>query len=107
MLIGTVPLIRVLNLAVHPAQFADIPLRLASPKALNVYHMHVFRFPNLAVANITRDSVREALSRGITADQVRVASCDVMFIKELKRIVNLGVTSGNLNYPSQLLHQQL
>ena len=77
-----------------------------SRKALNTYHMLVFRFPNLAVANITRDSVREALSRGITADQVR-ATCDVMFTKEQKRIVNLGVTSGNLNYSSQLLHQQL
>ena len=99
MLIGTITLIRVLKLAVHPAQVADIPLLLA-------YRMLVFRFLNLAVANITRDSVREALSRDITADQVR-ATGDVMFTKELKRIVNLGVTSGNLNYSSQLLHQQL
>lgn len=28
------------------------------------------RFPNLAVCNITRDSIRAALSMGITADQV-------------------------------------
>jgi len=30
----------------------------------------LFRFPNLAVCNITRDSIRSALSIGITADQV-------------------------------------
>jgi len=28
------------------------------------------RFPNLAVCNITRDSIRAALVMGITADQV-------------------------------------
>lgn len=31
----------------------------------------LFRFPNLAVCNITRDSIRAALSIGITADQVQ------------------------------------
>ncbi len=30
------------------------------------------RFPNMCVANITRDSVREALTRGITAGQVNI-----------------------------------
>ena len=28
------------------------------------------RFPNMVVANLTRDSVRAALARGITAEQV-------------------------------------
>jgi len=31
----------------------------------------LFRFPNLAVCNVTRDSIRAALSIGITADQVQ------------------------------------
>ena len=30
----------------------------------------ICRFPNMAVGNLTRDSVRDALVRGITAEQV-------------------------------------
>ena len=31
---------------------------------------YFLRFPDMCVANITRDSVRDALTRGITAEQV-------------------------------------
>ena len=38
------------------------------------------RFPNLAVCNISRDSIRSALSIGITADQVQLSSCTEMCV---------------------------
>ncbi|KAI0241767.1 General transcription factor IIH subunit 4, partial [Lamellibrachia satsuma] len=47
--------------------YTDSSLQVA---LLALFCEMVYRFPNLAVANITRDSVREALSRGITADQM-------------------------------------
>ncbi|OON20862.1 Transcription factor tfb2 [Opisthorchis viverrini] len=46
--------------------YTDSPLRTA---LLSLFSKIRARFPNLVVADITRDSVREALIRGITADQ--------------------------------------
>ncbi|TPP66248.1 General transcription factor IIH subunit 4 [Fasciola gigantica] len=47
--------------------YTDSPLRTA---LLSLFSKIRSRFPNLVVADITRDSVREALIRGITADQI-------------------------------------
>ncbi|GAA34589.2 transcription initiation factor TFIIH subunit 4 [Clonorchis sinensis] len=47
--------------------YTDSPLRTA---LLSLFSKIRARFPNLVVADITRDSVREALIRGITADQI-------------------------------------
>ncbi|KAF7232836.1 hypothetical protein EG68_11213 [Paragonimus skrjabini miyazakii] len=47
--------------------YTDSPLRTA---LLSLFSKIRARFPNLVVADITRDSVREALVRGITADQI-------------------------------------
>lgn len=46
---------------------ADNPLQTA---VLNLFVTLKYRFPNLVVGSITRDSVKKALSNGITADQV-------------------------------------
>lgn len=46
----------------------DNPLRTA---VLNLFVSLKYRFPNLVVGSITRDSVKKALNNGITADQVR------------------------------------
>ncbi|KAH8860067.1 General transcription factor IIH subunit 4 [Schistosoma japonicum] len=47
--------------------YTDSPLRTA---LLSLFSKIRARFPNLVVADITRDSVREALIRGITANQI-------------------------------------
>jgi transcription initiation factor TFIIH subunit 4 len=48
---------------------SDNPLQTA---VLNLFVSLKYRFPNLVVGMITRDSVKKALMNGITADQVRV-----------------------------------
>jgi len=53
------------------------PMRVLILLYLIVIVIYVFRFPNLAVCNITRDSVRAALSMGITADQVSSLSMGI------------------------------
>ncbi|KAL4218851.1 General transcription factor IIH subunit 4 [Mactra antiquata] len=45
----------------------DSPLNIA---LLALFSEMLYRFPNMAVANLTRDSVRAALIRGITAEQI-------------------------------------
>lgn len=45
----------------------DNPLQTA---VLNLFVSLKSRFPNLVVGNLTRDSVKKALTNGITADQV-------------------------------------
>ena len=44
------------------------------------YLSFLFRFPNLAVCNISRDSIRAALAIGITANQVHFVSVVLSFI---------------------------
>ena len=46
---------------------SDNPLQTA---VLNLFVSLKYRFPNLVVGSITRDSVKKALSNGISADQV-------------------------------------
>lgn len=50
-------------------EIPDNPLQTA---VLNLFVSLKYRFPNLIVGMITRDSVKKALMNGITADQVRV-----------------------------------
>jgi len=45
----------------------DNPLQIA---VLGLFVSLKYRFPNLVVGSITRESVKEALSSGISADQV-------------------------------------
>ena len=47
--------------------YTDSPLQTA---LLALFTEPVYRFPNVVVVNLSRDSVREALSRGITAQQI-------------------------------------
>ncbi|KAL4218784.1 General transcription factor IIH subunit 4 [Mactra antiquata] len=47
--------------------YTDSPLNIA---LLALFSEMLYRFPNMAVANLTRDSVRAALIRGITAEQI-------------------------------------
>ncbi|KAL5504070.1 TFB2 [Sanghuangporus vaninii] len=47
--------------------YTDNPLQTA---VLNLFVTLKYRFPNLVVGSLTRDSVRKALSNGITADQI-------------------------------------
>ncbi|GFR61365.1 general transcription factor IIH subunit 4 [Elysia marginata] len=47
--------------------YTDSPLQVA---LLALFCEMLYRFPNLAVANLTRASVRAAMSRGITAEQI-------------------------------------
>ncbi|VDD80187.1 unnamed protein product [Mesocestoides corti] len=47
--------------------YTDSPLRTA---LLSLFSKIRVRYPNMVVADITRDSVREALLRGISADQI-------------------------------------
>ncbi|EPQ53971.1 transcription factor Tfb2 [Gloeophyllum trabeum ATCC 11539] len=47
--------------------YTDNPLQTA---VLNLFVTLKYRFPNLVVGSITRDSVRKALANGITADQI-------------------------------------
>ncbi|KAG9315383.1 transcription factor Tfb2 [Chiua virens] len=56
----------------HPSiklihRFLDNPLEIA---VLNLFITMKYRFPNLAVGMLTRESVRKALSNGISADQI-------------------------------------
>ena len=37
---------------------------------IELYIVFHFRFPNVVIANLSRNSVRAALSRGITAKQI-------------------------------------
>ena len=46
----------------------DSPINIS---LLALFCEMLYRFPNMAVANLSRESVREALMRGITAEQVR------------------------------------
>jgi transcription initiation factor TFIIH subunit 4 len=52
------------------ADDADNPLQTA---VLNLFVSLKYRFPNLVVGSITRDSVKKALANGITAQQVLVS----------------------------------
>ena len=45
----------------------DNPLQTA---VLNLFVSLKYRFPNLVVGSISRDSVKKALSNGISADQI-------------------------------------
>jgi len=47
--------------------YTDNPLQTA---VLNLFVSLKYRFPNLVVGSITRDSVRRALNNGISADQI-------------------------------------
>ncbi|XP_076454967.1 general transcription factor IIH subunit 4-like [Babylonia areolata] len=47
--------------------YTDSQLQVA---LLALFCEMLYRFPNMAVANLTRDSVRAALARGITAEQI-------------------------------------
>jgi len=47
--------------------YTDNPLQTA---VLNIFVTLKSRFPNLVVGTVTRDSVKKALSNGITADQI-------------------------------------
>jgi len=49
--------------------FSDSALSIA---LLGLFCEMLYRFPNMAVANLSRDSVRAALIRGITAEQVNL-----------------------------------
>jgi transcription initiation factor TFIIH subunit 4 len=51
----------------HVSSFTDNPLQTA---VLNLFVSLKYRFPNLVVGSITRDSVKKALMNGRTADQV-------------------------------------
>lgn len=55
------------------ANVQDNPLQTA---VLNLFVTMKSRFPNLVVGMLTRESVRRALSNGITADQVRCEHLD-------------------------------
>jgi len=54
------------------AAIDDIPDNPLQTAVLNLFVSLKYRFPNLVVGMITRDSVKKALMNGITADQVRV-----------------------------------
>ena len=47
--------------------YTDNPLQTA---VLNLFMTLKYRFPNLVVGSLNRDSVKKALANGITADQV-------------------------------------
>ena len=47
--------------------YLDNPLQTA---VLNLFMTLKYRFPNLVVGSLNRDSVKKALANGITADQV-------------------------------------
>lgn len=56
--------------------FSDNPLQTA---VLNLFVTLKYRFPNLVVGSVTRESVKKALSNGITADQVRIRISVIVF----------------------------
>ncbi|OCB84735.1 transcription factor Tfb2 [Sanghuangporus baumii] len=65
--------------------YTDNPLQTA---VLNLFVTLKYRFPNLVVGSLTRDSVRKALSNGITADQdplIPVTVQDQIRLWELER----------------------
>jgi len=43
------------------------PLQIA---ILNLFSRLISRFPNLVTARVTRDTIRQAINKGITADQI-------------------------------------
>ncbi|KAF3938377.1 hypothetical protein ABW19_dt0207575 [Dactylella cylindrospora] len=47
--------------------YTNSPLQIA---VLNLFARLISRFPNLVTARITRDSIRQAISKGITAEQI-------------------------------------
>ncbi|EPS36518.1 hypothetical protein H072_9939 [Dactylellina haptotyla CBS 200.50] len=47
--------------------YTSSPLQIA---VLNIFAKLISRFPNLVTARITRDSIRQAISKGITAEQI-------------------------------------
>jgi hypothetical protein len=51
----------------YRTRFEDNPLQTA---VLNLFITMKYRFPNLVVGMLTRESVRKALSNGISAEQV-------------------------------------
>lgn len=48
-------------------KISDSPLQIA---VLNLFARLISRFPNLVAARITRESIRQAISKGITAEQI-------------------------------------
>lgn len=52
---------------VYSRRLSDNPLQTS---VLDLFATLKYRFPNLVVGSITRESVRKALLNGITADQV-------------------------------------
>jgi transcription initiation factor TFIIH subunit 4 len=58
----------VMSLKIFSYPHLDNPLQIA---VLGLFVSLNYRFPNLVVGSITRESVKEALSSGISADQVR------------------------------------
>ncbi|KAL5011470.1 hypothetical protein ScPMuIL_010021 [Solemya velum] len=63
--------------------YTDSPLQVA---LIALFCQMLYRFPNMSVGNLSRDSVRDALIRGITAEQIvnflRVHSHPEMLKKE-------------------------
>lgn len=56
-----------LILTIKITYFPDSPLQIA---LLGLFTELQYRFPNLVLGNLTRDSVRQALRSGITANQI-------------------------------------
>jgi transcription initiation factor TFIIH subunit 4 len=68
--------------------YKDNPLQTA---VLNLFVSLKYRFPNLVVGSITRDSVKKALMNGIKADQVTYR--DFVSCFRLTLIVNRQIIS--------------
>ena len=73
----------------------DNPLQIA---VLGLFVSLKYRFPNLVVGSITRESVKEALSSGISADQV-CSFEQLMLVNDLnlkfKKIISYLVTHAH------------
>lgn len=70
---------------------------ISTDSALNIALLALFsemlyRFPNMAVANLSRESVRAALIRGITAEQVSIVTSRTS--KDQHRNLRRKFTSG-------------
>jgi thiamine monophosphate synthase len=65
------PVLLVRSVATLTKLAPDNPLQTA---VLNLFVALKYRFPNLVVGSITRDSVKKALNNGISAEQVCVVS---------------------------------
>jgi transcription initiation factor TFIIH subunit 4 len=74
----------------------DNPLQTA---VLNLFVALKYRFPNLVVGSITRDSVKKALNSGISAGQVR-------FLSNNKFVVLITVQQI-INYLTTHAHPQM